>query len=292
VTPIATERVATRRRTSAAAVHVFDYLDYREFLRDVYQCNKAVDAKFSCRYIAAKVGFKSASYFTQILHGRTDMTSAMALRFAEFLKLEPRETQYFELLVLYARARSTTEKRCYLEQLGAFRESKARLVPPEHYEFFERWYHTAIRELLHIQPFDGDCALLARRLRPAVPVAKVRESIELLLRLGMARKDGERIVRTDAVSTSTGEAVRAVQVDQFHAACLDLAKASIDQIPRQERNLSTLTMTLSPQARERVEQEIGEFRRRILALAESDRGETEVYHLGIQFFPMTQGGLA
>jgi uncharacterized protein (TIGR02147 family) len=282
------ETSTTRRRSTPGPILVFDYLDYREFLKDSYQRNKSIDPKYSCRYIASKVGFKSASYFTQVLHGRTDMTPAMALRFAEFLKLEARESNYFELLVLYARSRSATERRCYLEQLATFRESKAHLVPPEHYEFYECWYHTAIRELLHIEPFTGDFNLLSRRLRPAVPVSKVRESIELLLRLGMIRQDGERMVRSDKLSTTTGEAVRAVQVDQFHTACLQLAQSTIDEMAREERNLSTLTVTLSPDAMQRVGQEIGDFRRRILSIAEADFDETEVYHLGIQFFPMTR----
>jgi uncharacterized protein (TIGR02147 family) len=282
------ETSTTRKRSPTGLIRVFDYLDYREFLKDVYHRNKALDAKFSCRYIAAKVGFKSASYFTQVLHGRTDMTPAMALRFAEFLKLERREAEYLELLVLYARSRSATERRCYLEQLAAFRESKAHLVPPEHYEFYECWHHTAIRELLHIEPFTGDHAALARRVRPAISVAKARESIELLVRLGMARREDDRVVRSSGASTTTGEAVRAVQVDQFHLACLDLAKSTIDEMPREERNLSTLTMTLSNEAIQRVNQEIGEFRRRILAIAEADSQESEVYHMGIQFFPMTR----
>lgn len=286
--PSETGTITTRKRAAAAAIRVFDYLDYREFLREVYQRNKAADPKFSCRYIAAKVGFKSASYFTQVLHGRTDMTPAMALRFSDFLKMERRESDYFELLVLYARSKSATERRCYLEQLAAFRESKARLVPPEHYEFYESWHHTAVRELLFIEPFAGDYALLAKRIRPAIPVAKARESIELLLRLGMARREGDLVVRSSTQSTTTGEAVRAVQIDQFHSACLQLAQSTIDEMPREERNLSTLTVTLSPAAIERVNQEIGDFRRRILAIAEADSNETEVYHMGIQFFPMTR----
>lgn len=286
--PSDTETATTRKRSAIGTIKVFDFIDYREFLREVYQRNKAIDSKFSCRYIAAKVGFKSASYFTQVLHGRTDMTPAMALRFAEFLKMERRESDYFELLVLYARSRSATERRCYLEQLAAFRESKAHLVPPEHYEFYECWYHTAIRELLHIEPFAGDYNHLSKRLRPSVPVAKVRESIELLLRLDMARRENDLVVRTSSLSTTTGEAVRAVQVDQFHTACLQLAQSTIDEMPREERNLSTLTVTLSPEAIERVNQEIGDFRRRIMAIAEADSQETEVYHMGIQFFPMTR----
>jgi len=269
-------------------IRVFDYLDYRDFLRDLYERKRAEDRRFSCRYIALKVGFRSASYFTQVLNGRTNMTPEMALRFAAFLRLDGREADYLELLVLHDRARGASERRRYLEKLAAFRESSAKLVPVEHFEFFEKWYHTAIRELLHIAPFEGDFKALGKSLRPSISAAKAKESIELLVRLGMACRQDGLVVRSDKRSTTTGEAVQSVQVDQFHASTLGLAKEAIDGLPRGERSLSSLTMTLSVQGRSRVEAEIAEFRRRILSIAEADRDEDAVYHLGIQLFPMAR----
>lgn len=272
---------------SKSLVRVYDYLDYRSYLRDLYEWRRAQDPRFSYRFIAARVGFKSASYFSQVLHGRSAMTPEMALRFSAFLRLDAREADYLELLVLHDRAKGASERRRYLEKLAGFRESSASLVPPENFEFFEHWYHTAVRELLHIVPFDGDFKALGKRLRPSIPASKAKASIELLLRLGMARREGSHVVRADRRSTTTGEAVESVQVDSFHASTLALAKAAIDGMPRAERSLSSLTVTLSPEARKRVDSEIAEFRRRILSIAESDAGETAVFHLGIQLFPMT-----
>jgi uncharacterized protein (TIGR02147 family) len=273
-------------------VRVFDYLDYRAFLRDLYQSRKAADARFSCRFIAQRVGFRSASYFTQVLNGRVGMTTEMALRFAAFLKLEPKEADYLELLVLHQRAKTVKERRRYLEKLGAFRESRADLVPPEHYEYFAKWYHTAVRELLHIRPFDGDHKALGKALRPSIPAARAKESIELLLRLGLARREKGLVVRSDQRNSSTGEAVQAVQVDQFHASTLQMAARAIEGCPRAERSLSSLTMTLSREGRARVEAEIVEFRRRVQAIAHGDHGETMVHHLGIQMFPMSRESIA
>lgn len=267
---------------------MFDYLDYRAYLRDLYHTRKAQDSKFSCRYIAQKVGFRSASYFTHVLNGRSTMTSEMAVRFAAFLRLDPREAEYLELLVLHQRAKSLKERRQYLERLATFREALAVRVPPEHFEFYSQWYHTAIRELLYLEPFTGDHAALGRRLRPAISAAKAKASVELLLKLGMAREENGRVVRAHAQSTTTGEAVKSVEVDGFHDSTLQLARASIDGIPRHERALSSLTVTLSSEGRARVESEIVEFRRRILAIAQADSREIGVYHLGIQLFPMTR----
>lgn len=284
----------TTRSESAdpSSVRVFDYLDYRAYLRDLYHSRKAADRRFSCRFIALRVGFRSASYFTQVLNGRVGMTTEMALRFAAFLKLEPREADYLELLVLHQRAKTVKERRRYLEKLGAFRESTADLVPPEHYEYFSKWYHTALRELLHIRPFDGDHKALGKALRPSIPAARAKESIELLLRLGLARGENGLVVRSDHRNSTTGEAVHAVQVDQFHAATLQMAARSIEGCPRNERSLSSLTMTLSPEGKARVEAEIVEFRRRVQAIALSDHGETAVHHLGIQLFPMSRESVA
>lgn len=276
------------QKPSAGTVRVYDYLDYRTYLRDLYETRRAADPRFSCRYIALKVGFRSASYFTQVIKGRVGMTTDMALRFAAFLRLDPKESDYLELLVLHQRSKTVKERRRYLEKLGAFRESTAQLVPPEHFEFFAKWHHTAIRELLYIQPFDGDHKALGKLLHPPLPATKVKESIELLLRLGMARRDGKRVVRADGRSTTTGEAVQAVQVDQFHASTLHLAARAIEGTPRDRRALSSFTMTLSPEGKRKVEAEIVEFRRRIQAIAHADSGETAVHHLGIQLFPMTR----
>jgi uncharacterized protein (TIGR02147 family) len=281
---IATQKAAP----TGGPVTVFDYLDYRAYLRDLYHTRKAQDSKFSCRYIAQKVGFRSASYFTQVLSGRSAMTSEMALRFAAFLRLDPREAEYLELLVLHQRAKSLKERRQYLERLGTFREALAVRVPPEHFEFYSQWHHTAIRELLFLEPFTGDHAALGRRLRPAISPAKAKASIELLLKLGMAKKENDLVVRAHAQSTTTGEAVKSVEVDGFHDSTLQLARDSIDGLPREERSLSSLTVTLSKAGRARVESEIVEFRRRVLAIAQADACEIGVYHLGIQLFPMTR----
>ncbi len=269
-------------------VRVFDYLDYRVFLRDLYESRRAVDPRFSCRYIAQKVGFRSASYFTQVLNGKAGMTTDMALRFASFLRLDPKESDYLELLVLHQRSKTVKERRRYLERLSSFRGTTAQIVPQENFKFFEKWHHTAILELLYIKPFDGDHKALAKRLRPSIPTAKAQESIELLLKLGMIRKQGRLLVRTDTRNTTTGEAVQAVQVDQFHTSTLQLAARSIEGIPREQRSLSSLTMSLSPEGRRKVEAEIVNFRRRIQSIASSDSGENAIHHLGIQLFPMSR----
>lgn len=112
--------------TRIAHPPIFDHLDYRVWLRRVYEESKALDKRFSCRYVASRVGFKSASFFSQVLNGRTELTPSMALRFAAFLKLDARETDYFEALVLCARSTTAVERRRHLGRLASLRDAHAR----------------------------------------------------------------------------------------------------------------------------------------------------------------------
>ena len=50
-------------------VNLFEYLNYREFLRDSYEERHKGDWRFSHRYIADRAGF-DASMFNKILQGK------------------------------------------------------------------------------------------------------------------------------------------------------------------------------------------------------------------------------
>lgn len=268
--------------------NVFDYMDYREFLRDVYQENKARNPAYSCRFIARKVGFKSASFFSQILKGRSNISLSTAARFAAFLKLKRKEVDFFEALVLFNQAKSHEEKKQGFERLMAFRSSRVRIVGADQYEFYEKWYYTAIRELLYFQPFAGDYDALARRLSPPIKAAEARQAVALLQKLGMISRNSQgQWMRADAVSSSTGYEANATAIHNFQLQTLALAGESIDRFPRDTRSISTVTFSLSSKGFKAIEEELRGFRRKLLKIAEDDEKEDTVYQLNFQIYPLT-----
>ena len=58
-------------------ISIYDYTDFRKFLRDRYKEKKAALKGFTYEYIAAKSGFKSPGYFSQILKGTTRLTDRL-----------------------------------------------------------------------------------------------------------------------------------------------------------------------------------------------------------------------
>jgi uncharacterized protein (TIGR02147 family) len=76
-------------------IEPFEYLNYRKLLKDLYEERKAEQPFFSYRYIAQKVGFTSAGFFTNIISGKRNISPEYIFKFAEVFKLKKTENEYF-----------------------------------------------------------------------------------------------------------------------------------------------------------------------------------------------------
>lgn len=269
-------------------MNIFDYTDYRKYLRDFYENRKATDRSFTVRYIAENVGFKSASFFCQLMNGRSNMSPGLVNKFSGFLGLNKKEFGFFTTLVSYNQAKNHQQKKKLFEKLISFKQSKIRTIDANLYKFYDKWYYNAIRELLFFYPFSGDFRELSKILNPSISPAEARKSVALLEEWGLIKKEASgRYVRSDNRSITTGMQAHSFYINNFQHAVLDLAKGALDLFPREERSLSTLTMSLSSEGYHKMESEIHLFRRRMLTIAEEDTRENRVYQMSIQLFPMT-----
>lgn len=69
-------------------IDIYQYTDYRKYLREYYEAKRATDKQFTHRHIAQIVGFKSTGTFAQILQGKTNISPQTLERFVLFLSLE------------------------------------------------------------------------------------------------------------------------------------------------------------------------------------------------------------
>jgi len=266
---------------------VFEYLDYRLLLRDLYEQHRAEKPFFSYRYIAQKVGFKSAGFFANILQGRRNMSADTAFRFADLFKFGRRETEYFQTLVQYEQAKQHMQKRFYYEKLLAMRSSSVARLAADKYEYLQKWYYVAIRELLNFFPFKGDYVDLARRVRPYIKPSEAKAAVELLERLELVRRRDDGYYELTDKTISSYPEVPLVAVHNFQLAMMDLAKESIDRFPREKRSVSTLTMSVSAGTYKAVEEKLAQFRREVQEMVEKDPAEADrIYQFNFQIFPL------
>lgn len=270
-------------------IDIFQYTDYRQFLRDFYEAEKRRNPHFSHRYIAMKVGFTSSGFFAKIIQSKTNISPKLALRFADFMKLKKRESEYFELLVLFDQSKTQAEKQRRYEKILSYHRSEVKIVDLYQYEYFKRWYYVAVRELLAFYPFDGNYRELSRMLEPAITPAQARKAVDLLEKLGLIRRNSKGWYEQTNAVISTGYDAKTVAIHNFQLATLDMAAESIDRFDRQERDISTLTMHFSRGMYESISEKLKNFRRELLELVKNDPDRADrVYQFNFQMYPLSK----
>lgn len=267
---------------------VFAFLDYRALLRHWYALKKAENPRFSYRLLARKVGFSSPGFFTLILQGKTNISLDMADGFAEAMKLKKKERDYFLALIQFNQAKDAEQKAKYQEKLEAFTAFKVKHLGPERYRILSRWYYIAVRELLNFMPFQGDFRTLGSMLEPPITARQAEEALALLQELGMVVKTAQGgYARVDPVLT-TGYQANAPEVEGFFQAMHQLGGEALARFPREERNLSWLTLSTTKAKYKEIVEELRAFRLRVLELVEKEPREEIVYQCNFEIFPLTR----
>jgi len=269
---------------------IYHYTDYRAFLRDFFIERKSVNSGFSHQSFARRAQIKSKGFLLHVMQNERNLTKPVLLKVARAIGLTPAETEYFEDLVSFDQAKNTTDKNFYFAKIASRRSTiQCKNLDDLHYAFFSAWYHSVVRELITLVSPNADSAKLAKLLIPPISAAQVRESLKLMLSLGLIKKDGEGNYTQNEPFITAGGPVRNIAIMNFQKSMLALASQAWDYFSENEINMNTLTMTMSDDCIAVINKEIALFKKRLLDLiANEDKKATRVHHLNISFFPVSR----
>ncbi len=266
---------------------LYTYYNYQKYLNDFYLEKKAEDPFFSFRYIGKKVGIDH-SLLVKIFQGKRHIAEKSIPAFAELLGLSPRKTEYFGLLVLYGKAKTGRETKHYFEKILGFSEVHAHKVESDKYEFYQKWYYTAIREILHVYPTLNDFKRLAALVEPAITAAEAKKAVALLQRLGFVRKNDRGHFELTSRFVTTGDDWKSIAVHSFQKESLTLAARALDEIPKDGRDISTISVSLDAEGFEKVRERVRAFQEEIVGIAASCGNVDKVYQVNMQIFPLSK----
>lgn len=268
---------------------IFTYTSYRLYLKDFYEYRKELNPHFSYRLLASKVGFKSAGHFTQIVKGKTNISPHLLHNFSIFLKLKKRENEFFELLVKFDHSKTQEEKNSYYERIISFKEIRATVLTVDQYEFYSKWYYAVVRDLLSIFKFYGDYKKLANLVYPAISIKEAHQTIKLLLKLKLVRKndDGHFEVIEKFIHAPQGSDMSPA-LTNYAMGMIEKAKEAVNTMPVNERHIAWAGFSVSEETYHKITDELRECRKKVMALVEKEDNPERVYHLNIQYFPVSQ----
>jgi uncharacterized protein (TIGR02147 family) len=266
-------------------------MNYREFLRDYYSEKKEQHAFYSYRLFSQKAGFKSPNFLKLVIEGERNLSKDSVFKFAKALNLKKKEADYFENLVFFNQSESLEEKNAYLTKLMRHRAKPgAKKMERGEYSYYSEWYHPVIRDLVGAVNFKDNFKMLGQAVAPSISAAEAEKSVKLLLDLGFIRTDGNGTYWKTSASLTTGPVVRSVAIANYHKAMLQLASESIERFPSSQRDVESLTVSVSEETYRIMMKRASDFLlNELLPLAEADKNNERVAQVNLQIFPLSQG---
>jgi uncharacterized protein (TIGR02147 family) len=266
---------------------IFDYFDYVKYLRDYYEARHAADRWFSYRYIQSKTGI-DPGYLFKIFQGKKPLPRKTVAPLARIFGLTDRQLRYFLLLVDYAKATSNEEIKTIFEKLLSFAEVAVRKVDVKEYEYYTKWYYAAVRQILASGKFSGDFEELAAMTIPPITAGEAKKAVTMLDKIGFVTRTPDGMYQVAERFLTTGENWHSIAIRAFQQETIMLAHQALDTVHKDERDISTVTVTLSEDGFREVRERIKQFRHDLLELASRQENVANAYHVNIQLIPIAR----
>jgi len=268
---------------------VFDYADFRKYLREYQARRQAEDKSFTRSRFCWDLGLPNTrSFFNDIIKGARPLTKTYVERFILTIGMGENEAQYFRVLVDFNQSDIPRERELLFDQLVSLNSTPTRFVSQDEYEFYRHWHHTTIFSLLDVIDFADDYAGLAKRIFPPVTAAEARESVALLRKLGLVSLTPDGFWKPTAKTLDTGSYVKSELVQQYQLQCMEISKRAMLMDHRVPRNFSTVTLGISKAGSALIEKKLQKFKSEVRSIAHREAASPDrVYQLNIQFFPQS-----
>lgn len=266
--------------------------DHREYLKAMVDHLKESQSGFSHRQFARRAGFSTSSFLKLVIDGKRNLSQESIGRFAKALGLDAKERDAFEALVMLNQASNDEDRNRYFRQLrkGIKDVSEVARLKRSQYDIYSSWYGIPVREMFLLPDFRPDPEWIARRLRPRITRAEAQKILDRLMELGLIRKTEDGTLVLDSVKLSADSAVQLLAARNYHREMLKQAELALDRLDRKDRNVTSLTVTLTREQYEYVCREIEEFGKNLMNRIEDTphgKESREVFVMGIQLFPVT-----
>lgn len=274
------------------SVDVFEFLSVQEFLAHVYALRKAQMKPYSYRSFSSELGFGESNYLHLICTHKRQLSPRSAQLVATRLGLHGERRTWFLSLVEHTAGRGPAQRFGGIDKAYHIRRKTLdNELSRDEMEFFGKWYHGVIRELVVQSNFVSDPRWISQQLRPRITPDQAKQSLELQLRLGYLAFDEEqgRLVLPHT-HIRVPEGVTHLAIHKYHQEMLQLSERSLTEAELDERDLSAVTVPLNVEHIAEIKDILREARSRIVALSEKmpASGDSAVFQINMQLFPVTE----
>ncbi len=271
-------------------INIFEYQNYRVYLKDYYNEEKKNKKYFSYRYFSNKAGINASAFLYYVIQNKRNLTKKSATKISIAIGHSNQEAEYFENLVFFNQAETIKEKAVYYNKIIELRKPVLITeIGEDRYDYYSKWYHSIVREVVTLIDFNGNYKVLSEFLSPKISAKEAKSSIELLEKLGFIEKDDNGLYhQTDNLIKVKPDATQAFIIEKFQIDMLELAIKAYDRIPRKERMSASTTFSISNDTYNLFVLKTREFRKELMEIARLDDNPEQVFQFTFNLFPLSK----
>lgn len=268
---------------------IYQYLDYRQYLRDIIAAKRDASASFSFEVLCRRAGDLTKSHLSLILSGKRTLSEEKADALCRALELSDSESRYFRHLVRFNQAKTAEIREFHLNaMLVESRRNVRDNIPTNSYRILNAWHCLAIRELARLPDFDANPKAISERFRGLLSPPEAKRAVRDLVETGLLieAEDG-RLSPSDEALRSTDE-VTSLAVRKYHASCLELGQKILGLDEIEAREFGSINLLLKAEDKPRMKEMIKNFREQVLSLSADQNAElAQVTQVNIQMFHLS-----
>lgn len=271
------------------SLSIYEFDDYRSFLRNNFNYKKAHNSNISLRSIASFLGFRSPPYLAMILNGDRKFPSKHLPKLINYLELSEKEGQYLENLIALNHAKS-------MDEINYIKTKIVKLNPSakdyftldvDTFTLMSNPIHFLILEMTNLKEFQNDPRWISKKTGGIYRPNEVKIALTRLQRLGLLEERDGRLVKSRKKLATTHN-ISSEAVRNFHKLSIALANHALNTQPIEERSITSSVLAIDDKDIPKIKTQIDEFRRSLCQQYEAPPGTgNKVYQINLQFFNLT-----
>jgi len=278
-----------RQADAVSEPSIYQYLDYRAFIKDRFNWMQSRDPSFSQRKLARVAGFANPGFFNEVIKGRRKLSSAAIERMGEGLSLDANEVEFLRVLVALTDAKDTEERGAAMRKLE-FRRNRSffRRLNQSQSKYYLDLNYPLVRAAIGVCDFRGDYQLLGDFLRPPMTAASIKRYVRDLCEWELVAQDREGRYCVTHSFLEPPEEMKDALV-RLQQAWLTQSVHLLSIMPATERHVSSALITVSECTYKAILDRVEKVREELLDLVRADQSSERVVQFNIQVFPRSGG---
>ncbi len=267
---------------------VFQYVDYRAFLKDWFAFLKK-EKKLLATHVAAQAQL-SGGFLSMMLAGKRELSLDSALKLLPCLQLTKTERNYLENLVRLSQLDTGVSRVAAVRKMQSYTSfRKSHEKDAVFFQYVSNWYYAAIREMASLPGFSEDPEAIRARLRAKATLAEIKDALQFLEKHGFLKRNEEGKLSAAQETLHARGLLYWTALTQFHKDMFEQATQSIEDASAEERDIQGYTLTMSPERFQKAREILNKALDELEKLSnETEANVDSVYQVEIALFPLTR----